>query len=81
MPEFPPLSQTLGSTIDNGPSDLNSTEENMRVVYEDPEQRSEQQRLMSLLDNQKQASRVDIIKAGKKSNTGPKRRSARVAGF
>jgi hypothetical protein len=81
MPEFSTLSQTLGSNIDTGPNDPNNAEENMRVVYEDPEQRNEQQRLMSLLDNQKQASGVEATKAGKKPNAGPKRRSARVAGF
>lgn len=54
-----------------------AVEESMRVTYEDPGQRDEKKRLMSLFGSQD-----DEGKNGKKPNRGKaSRKSSRIAGF
>ena len=63
-----------------------SYEESMRVMYEDPGQRDEKRRLMSLFENDTQQGRDEPGHRGaewkaKKGLSAGVRRSTRVAGF
>lgn len=57
-----------------------SYEESMRVRYEDPGERDERKRLMSLFESQTTGA-DDITGLGKKVGTKAVRRSTRMAGF
>jgi DNA replication regulator DPB11 len=55
-------------------------EESMRVTYEDPGERDEKKRLMSLLESQSETDPTAKT-GGRKKGKGLVRRSLRVAGF
>lgn len=72
------------SGINDGNNQL--AEESMRVLYEDPGQRDEKKRLMSLFESQPQVGEAEkgvagVKGGGKKSRGKSVRRSQRIAGF
>jgi DNA replication regulator DPB11 len=59
--------------------EVDMTEESMRVTYEDPGERDEKKRLMSILESQGESD--STTKGGRRKGKGVVRRSLRVAGF
>ena len=79
----------LSPTTDFGAFDLPThlmttenelAEDSMRVTYEDPGERDEKKRLMSLLESQSETDST-ARSGGRKKGKGLVRRSLRVAGF
>jgi DNA replication regulator DPB11 len=60
--------------------DNQSVEESMRVMYEDPGQRDEKKRLMSLFESQNEDGKA-LCGSGKQPKGVRTRRSTRIAGF
>jgi hypothetical protein len=66
----------------DGDTSIRLTEESMRVMYEDPGERDEKRRLMSMFESQADASVGGVRRKGdRKKAKGLARRSTRVAGF
>lgn len=65
--------------INDGDGQL--VEESMRVTYEDPGQRDEKKRLMSLFESQSEEGRASRGSAKKGKASVKTRRSTRIAGF